>query len=99
VGCTNSPSFPSNHAVNAAVLATLATLYMPRLWPPAVGLAILVGYSRIYVGSHYPLDVLAGGTLGMVVALVLSAVMNRIWPWAEGPDERRRIASLKMTDG
>jgi undecaprenyl-diphosphatase len=96
VGCTNSASFPSNHAVNASVLATLVMLYMPRLWLPAMALALLVGYSRIYVGVHYPLDVLLGGVLGIVVALVLSKVMNLVWPFASDLDGRRRIFSLKM---
>jgi undecaprenyl-diphosphatase len=94
VGCTNSPSFPSNHAVNASVLATLATLYMPRLCLPAVALAILVGYSRVYVGVHYPLDVLGGSVLGVVVALGLSGIMNALWPSPSGLDDRRGIFSL-----
>jgi undecaprenyl-diphosphatase len=98
VGCTNSASFPSNHAVNASALATLVTLYMPRLWLPAVALALLVGYSRVYVGVHYPLDVLVGGVLGIVVALVLSAVMNLLWPFSAELDDRRRISSLKIGD-
>jgi undecaprenyl-diphosphatase len=80
VGCTNSPSFPSNHAVNASVLATLATLYMPRFWLPPIALAFLVGYSRVYVGVHYPLDVLAGSLLGIIVALVLSRAADSVWP-------------------
>jgi undecaprenyl-diphosphatase len=96
VGCTNSASFPSNHAVNASVLATLVMLYIPRLWLPAMALALLVGYSRIYVGVHYPLDVLLGGVLGIVVALVLSEVMNLLWPLPSDLDSRRRIFSLKI---
>jgi len=98
VGCTNLPSFPSNHAVNASVLATLTTLYMPRLWLPATALAILVGYSRVYVGVHYPLDVLAGSVLGIVVALAFSGVMNFLWPLASEPAKRRRIFPIKIGD-
>jgi undecaprenyl-diphosphatase len=96
VGCTNSPSFPSNHAVNASALATLVALYMPRLWLPATALAFIVGYSRVYVGAHYPLDVLAGGVLGVMVALVCAEVMNLVWPPSPEANERRRIFSLKM---
>jgi undecaprenyl-diphosphatase len=96
VGCTNLPSFPSNHAVNSSVLATLAILYMPRLWLPAAALVLLIGLSRVYVGVHYPLDVLGGSALGIVVALALSAIMTRVWPEPSGPDERHRIFSLKL---
>jgi undecaprenyl-diphosphatase len=98
MGCTNSYSFPSNHAVNTSALATLAVLYMPRLWLPATALVWLVGYSRVYVGVHYPLDVLAGIVLGIVVALVLSRVMNFLWPSPSEPAQRRRIFSMKMGD-
>jgi undecaprenyl-diphosphatase len=98
VGCTNSPSFPSNHAINASVLATLAALYAPGLWLPATVLAALVGYSRVYVGAHYPLDVLAGAVLGIVVARVFFRVMNLLWPPSAAPDERRRIFSVEMRD-
>jgi undecaprenyl-diphosphatase len=96
VGCINSPSFPSNHAVNAGALATLVGLYMPRLWLPAAALAVLVGYSRIYVGAHYPLDVLAGSVLGIVVAMVFSRGMTLLWPFRTRPDAGRRIVSLKI---
>jgi undecaprenyl-diphosphatase len=96
VGCTNSPSFPSNHAVNASVLATLATLYMPRFWLPPIALAFLVVYSRVYVGVHYPLDVLAGSLLGIIVALVLSRAMNSLWPPSAKPIERSRPFSLSV---
>src|SRR5215510_10142685 len=98
VGCTNRPSFPSNHAINASVLATLATLYMPRLWLPATALACLVGYSRVYVGVHYPLDVLAGSVLGIVVALACSGVMNFVWRLSSEPAKRRRIFPIKIGD-
>ncbi len=98
VGCTNHPSFPSNHAVNASVLATLATLYMPRLSLPAVALAFLVGYSRVYVGVHYPLDVLAGSLLGIAVAVAFSGAMNVLWPLATETAKRRRMFPLKMRD-
>jgi undecaprenyl-diphosphatase len=98
VGCTTLPSFPSNHAVNASVLATLATLYMPRLWLPAAAVAFLVGYSRVYVGVHYPLDVLAGSLLGIAVAIAFSAGMNILWPLSTKPAKRLHIFPRKMGD-
>jgi undecaprenyl-diphosphatase len=98
VGCTNLPSFPSNHAVNSSVLATLAILYKPWCWLPAAALVLLIGFSRVYVGVHYPLDILAGGALGIVVALALSAIITRVWPEPPGPDERRGMLSISLGD-
>jgi len=98
VGCTNLPSFPSNHAVNSSVLATLAIIHMPRLWLPAAAVVLLIGFSRVYVGVHYPLDILGGSVLGIIVALVLSAIMTHIWPESLGPDRGRRIFSISLGD-
>jgi undecaprenyl-diphosphatase len=99
VGCTSLPSLPSNHAVNASALATLAGLSVPRLWLPATALALLIGYSRVYVGVHYPLDVLAGGVLGIVVAVAFWGLTNRLWPLSTEPIKGRPVFHLKIRDG
>ncbi len=64
----NSPSFPSGHAAVAFAIALTAARFYPRraLW--WLGWALLVSYTRVYVGEHYPLDVLGGALLGLVVA-------------------------------
>jgi len=98
VGCVNSPSFPSNHAVNGSALATLTALHLPKLGPLALALAFIVGYSRVYVGAHYPLDVLVGSVLGVLVALVLSRVMTLIWPSGLGQREQRDLFTLGVRE-
>jgi len=78
-GCRHSPSFPSSHAVNTFAAATLFTVFYRR-WVPwmAYGLAVLVSYSRIYLGLHYPSDVLGGAMIGVVCALAVVWVYGRL---------------------
>ena len=61
-------SYPSAHSSNSMAFAVLAILLWPGLkkWPLLLPLSI--GYSRIYLGKHYPTDVLAGWAFGFVVA-------------------------------
>jgi membrane-associated phospholipid phosphatase len=71
-----SPSFPSGHALYAvSVFGGLAALLSPRLkhrvlrmavWSVAIALILLVGLSRVYLGVHYPSDVLAGYSIGVI---------------------------------
>ncbi len=79
VGCSGrSFSFPSSHATNISAQALLfAYFYRPPI-APLLLIAALVGYSRVYVGVHYPTDVLAGFLVGLGCATLL------IWGLREG---------------
>ena len=64
-------SFPSGHTSTSFACAYVISRLAPRLTVVVFVLAALIGFSRIYVGVHYPLDVLAGAVLGLVVAKAL----------------------------
>ena len=73
-------SFPSGHTSTSFACAYVISRLAPRLTVFVFVLAALIGFSRIYVGVHYPLDVLAGAVLGVVVAkalLTLLAALRR----------------------
>ena len=63
-------SFPSGHTAAAIIVATLLTYFVPPILPFAFGWAVWVGLSRIYLGVHYPSDILAGTFLGMICAAI-----------------------------
>jgi undecaprenyl-diphosphatase len=76
-------SFPSGHATVSFACATVLVLAVPRLRVPLFALATLIAFSRVYVGVHYPLDVLAGAVLGVVIAIalrMLAAALRRSEP-------------------
>jgi undecaprenyl-diphosphatase len=64
-------SFPSGHAATSFAAATLLSWYAPRLRIPLFVLAAGIAFSRVYVGVHWPLDVLGGALLGWAIATAL----------------------------
>jgi membrane-associated phospholipid phosphatase len=71
-------SFPSNHTTVAAALAAGVWLVNRRLGLIAIAAALLEGFSRVYLGQHYPHDVAAG--LALAALIVLAG-----WPLARRP--------------
>ncbi len=84
-------AFPSGHSATAAVLAGVLWLHLrsPLARGSVLGLACLVGLSRVAVGAHWPLDVLAGFAMGWTCAAA-ALVWRRYWTWGV----RGRGASL-----
>jgi undecaprenyl-diphosphatase len=84
VGTPLDLSLPSGHAATSFAGATLLAWYAPRFAVPLYALAVLVAWSRVYVGVHYPLDILAGAALGFVVGVVFRA-LERHRPRSRSP--------------
>lgn len=62
------PSFPSAHAAFAFMMATLLAHWFPRYWILFYIAAVFIGWTRIYLGLHYPTDIFAGALLGYGVS-------------------------------
>lgn len=63
-------SFTSNHAANIFAFAIFVGFLIPRARIPLFILAFLIALSRVYLGVHYPLDVICGGLLGAFAAFI-----------------------------
>jgi undecaprenyl-diphosphatase len=84
IGCTASAGTASAHSANMAAVATVFCYHLGWWGAPWVVVALLTGWSRVYVGAHYPTQVLLGWSVGVIVALVV------IKAW-ESIQRRRRV--------
>lgn len=94
-------SFPSAHAANSMALTVLAMCFWPRLRRGLWALPLLVGWSRVYLGKHYPLDVLGGWVLGALLGWGIWLAWKRLAPrlkMAVLPDELYRPSLLPPPD-
>lgn len=90
-------SFPSAHAANSMALTVLAMCFWPRLRRGLWALPLLVGWSRVYMGKHYPMDVLGGWALGGLLGWCCWLAWKRLAPrlkMAVLPDELYRPSLL-----
>ncbi len=72
----HSSSFPAGHAATAFAGATLLSYVAPKAMPGFLALAVLIAYSRVYVGVHYPGDVIAGAIVGAAVGAAAIGVLG-----------------------
>ena len=91
---STDPSFPSDHATMAGAVAAGLVLVDRRLGIVAWVLALLMAFSRVYIGAHWPLDVVAGLILGSVVTLVGYLIFRRPITWLVDLVEGTRLRPL-----
>ncbi len=83
-GCGGRFSFPSNHATNGAVIATMVWLFKGWRWGAFWwGVVILIGVSRIYLGVHYPGDILAGFLFGGLAGFFAVVAVKSVRGWRD----------------
>jgi undecaprenyl-diphosphatase len=71
-GCTNSYSFPSSHAVNNFAVSVFFLKIFPKFkWILLIS-ASLIAFSRVYVGRHYPSDVIGGAIIGALLGYLFA---------------------------
>jgi len=78
VNCGGGYSMPSSHATNAFAQAALFSIAVKKtkwyLWV----IAGLIAISRVFVGVHYPFDVLIGSAIGCIIGLIVALSFNKI---------------------
>jgi undecaprenyl-diphosphatase len=72
-------SFPSGHAANNLAVATALLLFYPRRGWIYLPIALLIAYSRIYTGAHWPLDVVTGMALGVAGGWIAVRLVESFW--------------------
>lgn len=82
-------SFPSGHANTAFTAATILALYFGGYFFYGYCAAFLIALSRVYVGAHFPLDVMAGAVMGSLVAVLVIGLF-RTWNLLPGTSALRR---------
>ncbi len=76
VSCGAGKSFPSSHAANSFAAATILSFFYMHYKYAFFLIAFLISFSRVYVGVHYPIDVIAGGIVGFIIAFILISIIK-----------------------
>jgi undecaprenyl-diphosphatase len=89
----HDPSFPSDHSTGGFALACGMFLYDRTIGTGLFVLAAVLAFARVYVGAHYPTDVVAGAAIGILWALLL------LIPPVRRPLERVALGCARPWDG
>ncbi len=76
IPCPDSFSFPSGHSASSFTAAVMLVLRHKKAWPALI-LAALIAFSRVFLFVHYPTDILAGAALGTAFALLIYSIFRK----------------------
>lgn len=76
LGCTGTYSFPSNHAFNNFAAAVFIYKFFPKLKWALFITAVLISISRVYLGLHYPSDILGGAVFGIISGYLFAVLIQ-----------------------
>ena len=96
IGHVANNSFPSDHTSVVFGVAASLLLSRNRLWPAALALAVWVGFARIFVGVHFPADVVAGAALGSLAGLVTHVCRKPIDSLADSVHRLQQRVVLRL---
>lgn len=95
IDCGSGKSFPSSHAVNMTAAAVVFAYGYCRWKWWFYSLAGLIAYSRVYVGVHYPSDIIGGAIIGFFIGTIVIAVTR----WIEGMIQKRKTSTSQRREG
>lgn len=79
IACGTGFSFPSSHASNHFAMAVFLISIFYHKWKPILPLALfwacLISFAQIYVGVHYPIDILSGAIIGGMIGYIISTLL------------------------
>ena len=99
--CGSGFSFPSSHAVNNFAVATFFSFYYRRWWWAFICFATVIAFSRVYLGVHFPADVIGGAIIGVACAyfiIWLWQLVSKRFPALEIPKEPAEISTATTSD-
>ena len=79
ISTPHDSSFPSGHSSASMAAAVSFFIYDKKIGIPAIVVALLIAFSRLYIFVHYPTDVLAGLFVGTVYAITAALIVNTIY--------------------
>lgn len=82
-------SFPSSHATTAFAMAVILSNFQPKLRTLFFFLALCVSLSRVYMGVHYPSDIIAGAVVGIGIGSVSLRLVSRVKTKTKKPAKKR----------